>query len=216
MQIERFFKPEGKSLENALEFTKNGIDGAEIYSFLSVNKAGIPEGVLFCSEENGKTAAVIYNNGDITLTKAANKAPYPGLLLMKYSADSPEGFAEVVPLTRSDALEAYLVLSGSKKISPANEERFVYRARLMRDGFSFGFGIKKENELVSFAFIAAMNDDSCLLGDVYTAPEHRNKGYAKKCILGAVKKCLEMSKQAYILCEKEMAEFYRKIGFDII
>ncbi|MCH5198637.1 MAG: GNAT family N-acetyltransferase [Oscillospiraceae bacterium] len=213
MQTERFFKPEGKSLQNALEFTRSGTSGAEIYSFLSLNKNNLPEGVIWCSEKEGKTSCVIYKNGDMTVTKAENANPYPGLHIMKFSSFSPEGYDETLPLTHRDALRAYEIMNGGKKLSPANEERYVYRARLMRDGFSYGFGIKKENELVSFAFITASNEDSCIIGDVFTVPEHRNLGYAKSCTLSAAKKCLEMNKSAYILCKEEMKEFYRKMGF---
>ncbi|MBQ7637301.1 MAG: GNAT family N-acetyltransferase [Clostridia bacterium] len=211
MPTDVFIRPEGGTLERALGFSSYGIGGAEIFTFLSVNKRRVPEGVLWCGEKNGRTQCVIYNNGDLTVTLREGADPYPGLVLMRFVGKIPECRADA--LCTRDALEAYRLLGGGV-LSPANEERYVYRARTMRDGFSFGFGVKEENSLVSFAFITAKNLDSCLIGDVFTVQEFRNIGFASRCVLSAAGKSLEMNCEPFVLCEEKNKSFYKKLGFE--
>jgi len=214
MPTEKYVKPEGEAIQRAIEFTCAGIAGAEAYSFLSVNKNNVPEGVIWLREERENPISVIYNNGDMTVIKENGKSPYPGRVIMKYNGTSPSVSMPAAPLSLADTLDVYRMLGGGK-LSPANEKRYVYRARLMRDGFSRGFGIKKEGLLASFAFVAAENTDSCLIGDVFTLPEYRGRGYAKTCVLTAVQSCLNKTKSAYILCDREMTDFYRRMGFAV-
>ena len=158
--------------------------------------------------ENGTVKSVVYNNGDRTIETTAGVNPYPGLRLMRFAGPPPLPDARICTLTLADTLAAYRILSGGKR-SPDDEIRYVYRARAMREGLAEGFGIKENGTLVSFAFIVAQNEDSALLGDVYTRPEYRGKGYASAAVLA----CAAAARtDAYVLCAEENGGFYEGLG----
>ena len=99
--------------------------------------------------------------------------------------------------------------------TPDHEARYVYRARAMRAGLAEGFAVFEGETPVSCAFITAQNLDSCLLGDVFTAPERRGRGYASAAVCAAARAALGKGKTPYILCEERMKGFYERLGFSV-
>jgi GNAT superfamily N-acetyltransferase len=209
MLNELYRAPAGEETGAALAFLSRGIGGAEAYTFLRLNRDRIPEGVFFCAFANGTVKSVVYNNGDRTVETAPGVDPYPGLRLLRFAGPPPLPDARLCELTTADVPEIYKILGG-KKLSPDDEARCVYRIRAMRDGFAKGYGVKENGTLLSFAFIVAQNEDSALLGDVYTRPAYRGKGYAS----AAVRACIAAArKDAYVLCEEKNVGFYERLGF---
>lgn len=210
MLTERYRIPAGDEIDAALHFLSRGIAGAEAYTFLRLNRNHIPEGCFWCAFEEGQVKSVVYNNGDRTIETAAGADPYPGLRLMRFAGPPPQTDARVCALTLPDALNVYRILGGGETLSPDNEARYVFRARAMREGLSQGFGVKENEVLFSFAFLAAQNETSALLGDVFTRPAYRGKGYASAAVLACV---AAAGKDVYALCEDINVSFYERLGF---
>ena len=210
MLNELYRAPAGEETDAALAFLSRGIAGAEAYTFLRLNRGRIPEGVFFCAFENGAVKSVVYNNGDRTVETTPGADPYPGLRLLRFIGTENRPLSQC-PLTTADVPEIYRILGGREKLSPDDEARCVYRIRAMRAGLAKGYGVKDNGTLLSFAFIVAQNEDSALLGDVYTRPAYRRRGYAS----AAVRACAAAAAQktAYVLCEEENVRFYERLGF---
>ncbi len=202
--------PAPAETDAVLAFLSRGIAGAEAYTFLRLNREKLPEGCFWCAFEKGAVHSVVYNNGDRTVTVAPWADPYPGLTLMRHTGPMPAPDARTVPLTNADAPEVYRAMSGSEVLLPDDESRCADRMRAMRDGLASGFGVKEKGRLVSFAFITARNETSALLGDVFTRPACRGRGYAAACVRACV---AAANRDVYLLCEAEMTGFYGKLGF---
>ena len=212
METATFKTPAGEQIKKALAFCEKGIAGAEMYTFLRLNEPNLPEGRFFCAENNaGEIVSAVFMNGDITVTKQAGQPPCPGLCLMVYAGAVPDA-VPAAPLTLADTLAFYKAQENGV-LTAANETRYVYRARAMRDGFAAGFGTKENGRCVGFAYITAANTDSGLIGDVFTLPEARGRGFAKQNVLACVRWCADRGKRAYLLCEPRMAPFYAGFGF---
>ena len=212
METATYKTPAGEQIEKALAFCEKGIAGAEMYTFLRLNEPNLPEGRFFCAENDaGEIVSAVFMNGDITVTKQAGLPPYPGLRLLRYAGAPPQK-SEAAPMTLRDALAMYKTL-GEGTLSPDNEARYVYRARALRDGFAAGFCIKEGADLAAFACITAQNGDTALIGDVFTRPAYRGRGYARSCVSACVRLALEQAKTPYVLCADRMAVFYEGMGF---
>ncbi len=70
--------------------------------------------------------------------------------------------------------------------------------------------LKNRGKIVSFLTIKKWKD-SVEIGTVYTYPEFRNKGLAKKLIKYAIKK----HKKVGLICKKNLVQYYKKAGFKI-
>lgn len=214
MQTLNFKTPAGEEeLKKALAFCAKGIAGAEMYTFLRLEGKSIPEGRFFCAgNEKGETVSAVFNNGDVTVTKEPGIPPYQGLLVMEYTGALPQDDLAIIPAGLPEAL-AFYKAQGEGSLSPADEARYVYRARALRDALALGFCVKENGNPVSFAYITAQNEDTALLGDVFTVPSARGRGYARRCVKACVRAALQNGKVPYVLCEAHMEGFYRDLGF---
>ena len=207
--------PHGDGIGRALAFCENGISGAEAYVFLRLEGARLPEGRLFCAEdETGALKRVLFFNGDRAVTAEAGAPPYPDVPLLRYRGPLPEADAGVCVLTNRDTLTFY-TLQSPNGLTPGNEARYVYRARAMRDALAAGFGVKINGAPAAFAFIVAQNKNSALIGDVFTLPEHRGRGCAKRTVSAAVRAALLSGRTPYVICEEKMTGFYKNLGFTL-
>ncbi len=211
--MEPIFKtPRGADAEKALAFCSRGLAGAEMYTFLKLDGAFLPEGRFWCAESGGEVIAAVFNNGDRTIEKAEGKAPYPGVCVGSFMG-APPAAQDAAPLSPRDVFAAYMLLNGGGTLSNANAERYVYRARALREGLAYGYGVFAGGALASFAFIVAQNADSALLGDVFTEPAHRGRGFASRCVLESVRAALSAGRTPYLLCTEELRPFYARLGF---
>ena len=212
MQTPPIFKtPAGDDIDRMLAFCARGIAGAEAYTFLTLERKDVPPGRLFFAAENGRIFSVVFNNGDRNVTTQAGVFPYPGLCLLRYAG----GNAPALPVLPAGLPEtaAFYRQMGGGRLTPDNETRYVYRARALRDGLAKGFCVKTDGAPVSFAYIVAGNMDSCLLGDVFTVPEMRGRGYGTAAVLAAANAALQNGQTPYALCEPGTAGFYGRMGF---
>ena len=213
MRNELYRAPAGEEIEAALAFLSRGIGGAEAYTFLRLNREALPEGRFWCAAEQGEVKSVVYHNGDRVIETAPGVPPYPGLRLLRFAGALPPPDPRAVPLGLKDAEHIYRVISGKNTLSPDEQARYVFRARAMRDGLACGYGVKENGSLCAFAFIAAGNADAALLGDVFTAPPYRGRGYAAASVLACAAKAIRDGKTAWVLCEDKNLGFYGKLGF---
>ena len=215
MQTGPLFKtPRGEEIGKALEFCAGGIAGAEMYTFLLLHRETVPEGRFWCAENAaGEVTDAVFNNGDRTVYLSAGRAPYPGLRLLRPAGELPPPPGNVRPLAADGLMAVYRLLGGEEKLSPANEERYVYRARAVRDGLAESFAVYENGRPVSFAFITAQNRTACLVGDVFTAVPFRGRGYASGAVLAAAARAAALHKTPYILCEAPREGFYTRLGF---
>ncbi len=207
-----FFTPKGEEIERLLRFCARGIAGAELYTLLQMDGDGFPEGRVFCAEENGETVAAVYRGPDYTVTKAPGVYPVEELRLLRFKSARP---CRPVFLMKTGLreLRAFTSLLADGKPGYEDGARYVYKARLLRDGFYRGYCVYENGALVSAAATVAENEDSALLGDVFTRPDYRGKGYASACVASVCATALTRRKTAWALCENETVPFYKKPGF---
>ena len=215
MQTLNYKTPAGEEhLKKALDFCENGIAGAEMYTFLRLEGKNIPEGRFFCAEnEQGETVSAVFLNGDLTVTKQEGVSPYPGLCVMAYRGAPPPEDPALTPAGLRETLAFYRA-QGEGTLTAANEARYVYRARALRDGLALGFCVKEDGAPVSFAYITAQNKNAALIGDVFTLPPYRGRGYARRNVLACAREAVLSGKKAYIVCKEETAGFYLRMGFE--
>jgi GNAT superfamily N-acetyltransferase len=208
-----FFTPKGEEIERLLRFCARGIAGAELYTLLQMDGDGFPEGRVFCAEENGETVAAVYRGPDYTVTKAPGVYPVEELRLLRFKSARP---CRPVFLMKTGLreLRAFTSLLADGKPGYEDGARYVYKARLLRDGFYRGYCVYENGALVSAAATVAENEDSALLGDVFTRPDYRGKGYASACVTFACADALSRGKTPWALCENETVPFYKKLGFE--
>ena len=213
METPEYRLPAGETADRLLRETARGIAGAELFTLLSVRRGHLPEGRLFAAETRDGRLSVLYRAPDYTLRLADGVFPYAGLRLLKLTGDRlprPDG---VTPMKLQDLLEAAALLAGGK-MTAADEDRYVYKAKCLLDGFYAGFCVREEDGIVGMAAIAAQNEDTALLGDVFTRPDRRGRGLAARCIAAVARCAAQKHKDLWALCEEKNVPFYEKLGFE--
>jgi len=79
-----------------------------------------------------------------------------------------------------------------------------------------GFGIFKDNKLVSAATSPEILEDLAIIRGVQTAPEERNKGYSTSVCSALVQKLQQQGKDVILYVSKDnppAIKVYKKIGF---
>jgi len=83
------------------------------------------------------------------------------------------------------------------------------------NGDSKAVALKQDENLVSIATAPMIYKNTAIISGVYTLKEHRNNGYSRATIYKLVD---ELKKDGitdiYLWCEKDVEEFYEKIGFE--
>ncbi len=79
--------------------------------------------------------------------------------------------------------------------------------------------VRKDNKIVSCALTTTETNDAAMIGAVFTEPEHRNKGYAKDCVLNLCKELILNNKTPYLFYESGsllLTRMYTSLGFSKI
>lgn len=79
--------------------------------------------------------------------------------------------------------------------------------------------IRKDNKIVSCALTTTETNDAAMIGAVFTKPGHRNKGYAKDCILNLCRELVSNNKIPYLFYESGsllLTKMYESLGFSKI
>lgn len=233
-----FCVPEENSIEYLLRKTENGILNAEIYTAL---KADSNRDNFRIAKNGEEITGVIYNNGDRFLFSAFNDSfyddardffafagnnvfssdenlkklnlPESSIYILKGKKEICKSEAKL--LSGREIQNMYKVISGKGSLSADEEIRYVRYMRAINTGLAAVFGIEKDGKQVSFAAVCASNKTDALIGDVYTLPEYRKKGFAGECIRACVSFAAEAGKTPFVFCEEKNKNFYEKLNFEV-
>lgn len=199
-----------------LKKTGNTLRGTQAYTLCNLYDI-IPEDAFFCGkDETGEIRSVILNNGDEYMKIYGEEFPplftYSDKCIFTYEKnDIPaEGVTEV---TGKNLIEFYKLISQKDTLSYDDERRYVVRLRAVNHGYAKVFGIYNEDKIISAAAVSAQNEKYCLIADVFTHPDCRHKGYARRCINACIDYSLSIKKKPFLLCEERMCSYYEKLGF---
>jgi len=233
-----FCVPEENSIEYLLRKTENGILNAEIYTAL------FSDSNLFnfrIAKKDSEILGVIYNNGDNFLFSAfcgsffdeakdffafsGNNVfssdenlkklnlPESGIYILKGKKELHKSEARL--LTGREIQNMYKAISGNSCLSADEEIRYVRYMKAINASLAAVFGIEKDGKFVSFAAVSASNRDTALIGDVFTLPEHRKKGFGAECVKACINFCAQQNKTPFVFCEEKNKKFYENLNFEV-
>lgn len=82
------------------------------------------------------------------------------------------------------------------------------------NGDAVAVALTQSEKLVSVATTPMIYENKAIISGVFTLNDFRNKGYSKATIYKLIEKLKEVNvKEIYLWCEKELEEFYCKLGF---
>lgn len=120
---------------------------------------------------------------------------------------------EVVTATESDFAEIleciYNFMKNCNLDDPVNEQKY-------RDNLHNIRLIKQDNKVVSIAVMAMSTEEDVRIVNVYTRPEYRGKGYARKVVNAVKNEILSLGKKATLNVDKANPisnHVYKSIGF---
>lgn len=206
---------ENKDMNKLLGLCENSAEGVELYTFLKVNKF-IPDYTVWCGKnKEGNIKSLIFNDGDRNILSYGTALPAflkkDESIIMIYKGGKVLSCAGEIP--SENIKEVYMLLSGTDFLSFDNNNRCEFRKKSVIKGLAHVFGIYENDRLVSTASVSAENKKYAFVADVFTNPEKRKKGYAKKCVLSAVSSAVAEEKIPLLRCRKNMCDYYGNIGF---
>lgn len=195
------------------------IHGTESFTYLSCISR--TEEFFWCGvTENDEIKALIINTGDGNFRAFGEEIP--GFLklekrcTMVYSKNEVIFENDVTELENRHISEFYKKYSSSSSMGFDDKIRYVNTLHCKNKGYCRFFGITENDTLISVSAVTAENDKYALIGNVFTIPGERNKGFAGIC----VKKCIEFSlsqgKTPFLYCNENMKDYYKKLGFEEI
>lgn len=233
-----FCVPDKNSIEYLIEKTKNGILNAEIYTALHSDSD------LFnfrIAEADNGILGVIYNNGDHFLFSAFDdfffedakdffafsgnnvfsssdnlrklSLPESNIYILKGRKELCESKARL--LSGREIQDMYKVLSRNSILSADEEIRYVRYMKAINASLAAVFGIEENGKPVSFAAVCASNADTALIGDVFTLPEYRKRGYGAQCVRACINFASAQEKTPFVFCEEKNINFYEKLNFEV-
>lgn len=233
-----FCIPEENSIKYLLQQTESGILNAEIYTALNSDSN------LFnfrIAKKDSEILGVIYNNGDNFLFSAFDEAfyddakdffafsgnnvfssdenlrklnlPESGIYILKGKKELCHSKATL--LSGREIQDMYKAISGNNSLSADEEVRYVRYMKAINASLAAVFGMQEDGKYVSFAAVSASNKTDALIGDVFTLPEYRNKGYAAQCIRACISFAVKNNKTPFVFCEEKNKNFYEKLNFEV-
>ena len=233
-----FCVPDKNSIEYLIEKTRSGILNAEIYTALHADSN------LFnfrIAKADNEILGVIYNNGDNFLFSAFNDCffeeatdffafsgnnvfssdenlrrlnlPESDIYILKGKKELCENEARL--LSGREIQDMYKSISGNSSLSADEEIRYVRYIKAINASLSAVFGIEENGKLVSFAAVCASNSDTALIGDVFTLPEYRKKGYGAQCVRACINFAAKQNKTPFVFCEEKNIKFYENLNFEV-
>ncbi len=233
-----FCIPHENSIYYLMKQTENGILNAEIYTAL---KADSNRDNFRIAKNGEEITGIIYNNGDRFLFSAFDDSffedaknffafsgnnvfssnenlgrlglPESGIYILKGKKELCRSEAKL--LSGREIQNMYKAISGKASLSADEEVRYVRYMKAITAGLGAVFGIEENGKYVSFAAVSASNKTAALIGDVFTLPEHRNKGNAAECIRACISFCAKQDKAPFVFCEEKNKNFYEKLNFEV-
>lgn len=203
----------------------------ELYTSLKITGAVPYIGSLWCGKINDEITEVIYSNGSYVLHysegvtavyrdegdifNTAGVSVHP-LCFMLYKGILPPEEDFAVCLEGKSIRDSYRLAKGVDRLPEKTEMRCLYSMLCANHGLGAGFGIYEGEALIAAASVVAVNKAYALIGNVFTAEEHRRRGLAAKTVSAAVRYALEKKLVPVLFCERELSGFYEKTGFEAV
>ncbi len=238
MSDTRFCVPDKNSINYLITKTEKGILNAPIYTALHSDSNLLNFRI---AKKGSKILGIVYNNGDSFLFSAFDEdfyddaknffafsgnnvfssdenlrklcLPESGIYILKAEKEIRQNQATL--LSGREIQNMYKAISGSNNLSADEEIRYVRYIKAVNTGLCAVFGIQENGEYVSFAAVTASNKTDALIGDVFTLPEHRKKGFAAQCINACISFAAEKNKTPFVFCEEKNKNFYEKLNFEV-
>ena len=200
----------------------------ELYTSLKILSPMPYIGSIWCGKVNGEIKEVIYENGCYTMLYNENGTYIyrddgdvfntdislkHRLCFMEYKGKSPTEMTDVTKLDNRGFREIYKLARGVQVLPETTEKRCLYSMLCFNKGLSRGFALLDGENMLSTASVVSVNEKYALIGNVFTKQEQRGRGLATKAVLSAVKYITDRNLIPVLICEKELKEFYEKIGF---
>ena len=182
------------------------------------------------SDKKGRLRRVVFDNSSYTAYFSPKGARFyentPGasvfsspeeknrLCVMVYAGkragDAQNGVRELAyPMLRS----AFEAIYGTKELPDGAREAFVRRCRAVNHGSGVTFGVVQNGEVLSTGSVIASDRKTALIGDIFTLPACRCRGYAALVLDACVAWAVSRNRTPVLLCREEMYGYYRKRGF---
>lgn len=222
-----FGAPNGDDIKTVAETVKNLREGCEAYTQLSLDGENSASLFLVGKDGNGKIKKTVFSYGDTVYVlekKAAkiyvNAAVTPlgeivgnAPCVMEYVGDVPNENEKVSTFAGTDIIKSFL-LTTNFVLSRSDEIRYVHRVRASAVGFAKVFGICDGNgSALSVASIVAENEKYALIGDVFTHPNSRNRGFAAAACLACCRCAMQKGKTPWLICSPETSAYYSRLSF---
>ncbi len=192
--------------------------GAVAFFVLHTSSDDISDFFFIGEDENADIKSIVFDTGDEYFLIYGEE--FPELFtrcektVMIYNKNTAEEESAEM-LQGREITELYRLLSGKNTLSFDDERRYVLRLRAVNSGFAAVFGIREEGRLVASACIVSENDRYAVIGDVFTAPDYRSRGLARRCLMSCVDFALKKGRIPMLLCDDKMCPYYEKAGFII-
>ncbi|MEE3928073.1 GNAT family N-acetyltransferase [Mycoplasmopsis ciconiae] len=167
--------------------------------------------IITFSQSNLHTANLIKNNNIEYQLKNEN------MLILDKLNDALENNQNLAYL--ADESEIENIIESRKQIKEfsglGNQSYDLdHQKQIYKSGFYIPFVIKENNQIVSHASTSCLTKNSAMIGGVFTLKEHRNKSYAKMCMLKLIKYLVQNNIKPILFYDNPIAgKVYKDLGF---
>lgn len=211
--------PSADEIKNVVYACRETTAGIIPYTCLSADRDFFCENVWLGKDGEKNTVDMVFNDG-ITVFYVTDRIILCGAATIKTLVYSPfenesgsVSDENIRPLHGKELAQMYALMSGTGTLREEDEQRYVFRVRTDNRNMTFSFGIYEKAVLVSAASVTGMNEKYGLIGDVFTAPSFRGKGYASALIKKCISRITEKGLVPVVYCEEKTAAFYKNLGF---
>ncbi len=220
--------PAPAELEGIKDSLKFSLLGTQGYMHIVVDGELSAELFKVGVDEKGEIKDLLFTTGDIIyrfrnsreyvfhnaelLPSGEIKGDAPAVMV--YSGERQRCESDNVrQLTGREISDAFNLFTGGN-MTRGDEIRYTFRVRCSNREKAAVYGIyDSENNLLSTASIIAINEKYALIGDIFTRPDARGQHFATSLCQHCSREILKKNKTPFLLCNRSMTEFYKKIEF---
>lgn len=220
--------PAPAELEGIKDSLKFSLLGTQGYTHIVVDGELSAELFKVGVDEKGEIKDLLFTAGDIIYRFRSNreyvfhnaeilpsgeiKGDAPAVMI--YSGERQHCESDNVRrLTGKEISEAFKLFTGGN-MTRGDEIRYTFRVRCSNREKAAVYGIyDSENRLLSTASVIAVNEKYALIGDIFTRPDVRGRNFATILCQHCCDRILQEDKIPFLLCNKSMTEFYKRIEF---
>ena len=123
---------------------------------------------------------------------------------------------DTISITTSSKLSEYKNIFNLLSRNGSFEAWYPLFSTKINKGFSCGVYMIENSVSVSCAVAPFVYENSGVIAGVFTDENHRNKGYATRCVRSLLSELQRKNiKEVYLWCEDKNIKFYENIGFSL-